>query len=222
MSVNNASPLARLASAEAALVASIDAAAARIDAVATSAIDAAIARLEASAAAARARLEAAAQRMREITAGVLAGLDAFADEVTADLEAGAPAAEHASMPARHTHSPAPADYPLGPFVPPRQEGPQPARQDAPTPKADPNPVVAARAACEPQSGTDNAIETADQTMSRVLLSREQIDLCDPAFTVPDAKAKAPRRRAKAKAAPTCPNCGGTGWVKGFRCGVCSG
>src|SRR4051794_19390775 len=83
---NNA-PLAKLASAESALVATIDQATARLDAIGTADLAGALARLQASADAARARLASAYSRLNSIVGDVLDNLADMAGALAEQLEA---------------------------------------------------------------------------------------------------------------------------------------
>ena len=96
-------PLAKLSAAEASLVASIDAAAARLDAVSTSAVESAIERLRASAHAASVRLSEAGSLVASIAGDVLGYVlgeaTAVQNAIRADAvpETGIPVSEHVAQ-----------------------------------------------------------------------------------------------------------------------------
>jgi hypothetical protein len=81
-------PLAKLASAESALIASIESAAAKLDAVGTSALDAALSRLRDAAHAAAARLGSAGDAVAHVVNDVLEGMLAQAGRIEAAMSGG--------------------------------------------------------------------------------------------------------------------------------------
>lgn len=87
----NTHPIHRLEAAESALVASLDAATARLDAVGTTRLDAAMARFQASAVAAQERLARAGMSVQTDAADLLSSILAFAEELTPPAPAEAPA-----------------------------------------------------------------------------------------------------------------------------------
>jgi hypothetical protein len=91
MNANATHPLAKLTAAEAALIASIESAAAKLDAVGTSALDAALSRLRDAAHAAAARLGSAGDAVAHVVDEVLGGMLAQAGRIEDAIDHAEPA-----------------------------------------------------------------------------------------------------------------------------------
>lgn len=87
MTTTTTSPITALATAEATLTATINAATARVNRIAADTLDSALNNLDRACDNARSRLAAALGRFREVTAGLTAEIEALALAVAADVDA---------------------------------------------------------------------------------------------------------------------------------------